>query len=247
MARPKKLESSQMIRIVDSYFTTEAAGNPNRLKCSLLGEYAARMGYPVKAYDFQRDRQVREHMDSLKKLVQGEMGTRFLTGDSYKSLDVEELVKGLRNPVKLRKMISELDEYWRQVYESSLYLMKKNKELLENCHKEKIEKEALLAKEQGNQTSGQEYRKVNKQLSVENRYLRKMLKTYLYPAIANEILQEERLLSGVDTQVTKAAMEDFAEEGLPPSFPQAVREDRKRLNREEGLLAQMWAQADEKP
>jgi len=124
--------------------------------------------------------------------------------------------------------------------------MKKNKELLENCHKEKIEKEALLAKEQGNQTSGQEYRKVNKQLSVENRYLRKMLKTYLYPAIANEILQEERLLSGVDTQVTKAAMEDFAEEGLPPSFPQAVREDRK-INREEGLLAQMWAQVDEKP
>lgn len=247
MARPKKLESSQMIRIVDSYFTTEAAGNPNRLKCSLLGEYAGRMGYPVKAYDFQRDEQVREHMDSLKKLVQGEMGTRFLTGDSYKSLDVEELVKGLRNPIKLRRMISELDEYWRQVYESSLHLMKKNKELLENYHKEKNEKEELLAREQGNQASGQEYRKANKQLSAENQYLRKMLKTYLYPAVANEILLEERLLSSVDTQVTKAAMAAFAEEGLPPSFSQAVREDRKRISREDELLAQMWAQADEKP
>ena len=55
MARPKKTDSDELVAIVDSFFTTEAAGNPAKLKCSLLEEYSARIGKPAKAYDFRRD------------------------------------------------------------------------------------------------------------------------------------------------------------------------------------------------
>ena len=44
MARPKKTESDELVAILDSFFTSEAAGNPAKLKCSLLEEYAARLG-----------------------------------------------------------------------------------------------------------------------------------------------------------------------------------------------------------
>ena len=34
------MNSEELVRIVNAYFTTEAAGNPALLKCSLLGKYA---------------------------------------------------------------------------------------------------------------------------------------------------------------------------------------------------------------
>ena len=58
MARPRKTDSDELVALVDSYFTTEAAGNPAKLKCSLLEEYAARLGKAAKAYDFRRDEKV---------------------------------------------------------------------------------------------------------------------------------------------------------------------------------------------
>ena len=247
MARPRKLESSQMIQIVDAYFTTETAGNPRRLKCSLLEEYAVRLGYQVKAYDFRRDAEVRKHMEDLKTMVQGEMGTRFMAGDSYKSLDTEKLMRCQRNPLTLKKTLIELDDYWKQIYDSSLHLAKKNKELMSELDNSKAKLEGIQKKEGQSQEKRKYSETENKKLITENRYLRKMLKTYLYPAIANEILKEERLLSSVDTQVTEIAMADLTDKFMPDSFTASVSIDRKRKAQEEKILEQKWQAAEEAP
>ena len=93
MPRMKKLGTEQMLQIVDDYFTTDAAGDPNRLKCSLLEKFAVKNGISLKAYDFRRNPEVRAHMESLKQLAQDENGVRLLSGHPYKSLDMEKLLK----------------------------------------------------------------------------------------------------------------------------------------------------------
>lgn len=136
MARPKKTDSDELVAIVDSYFTTEAAGNPAKLKCSLLEEYAARRGKQAKAYA--------------------------------------------------------------------------------------------------------EARSEVRSLTVENRYLRKMLRTYLYPALANEILKEENQMKKPDTEVTPLARNQLIDGKFPSSASEALSGDLKMLSREEELLRQMW-------
>lgn len=72
-----------------------------------------------------------------------------------------------------------------------------------------------------------------------------MLKTYLYPAVANEILKQENLLENPDTEVTGVAMERLADAGIPASFPETVSADRKMRSREEELLQRMWKETGE--
>ena len=74
MARPKKIDTEQLVRLVDSYFTTEAAGDSSKLKCSMLEVFANRNGIEVKAYDFRRNQKVRNRIEELKQLVLEENG-----------------------------------------------------------------------------------------------------------------------------------------------------------------------------
>ena len=71
MARPRKNDSDELIRLVDEYFSSEACGNSAKLKGSLLEDYASRRGSTAKSYDFRRDPAVMAHIGYLKKLVTG--------------------------------------------------------------------------------------------------------------------------------------------------------------------------------
>ena len=240
MARPRKTDSDELVALVDSYFTTEAAGNPAKLKCSLLEEYAARLGKAAKAYDFRRDEKVRHRIDELKALVRNENGLGIQLGNPYKSLDVERLMKTRRDPDELRTALGELDAYWRYVYESTLQARQRaeadaaEKRTLEEKCRVLSEENDALRKDQSS------IRLETRHLTVENRYLRKMLRTYLYPALANEILVEERQLKDPDTEITPQAKEKMIDGKLPSALSEAVAEDRKTLSREEELLRQMW-------
>lgn len=240
MARPKKTDSDELVAVVDSFFTTEAAGNPSKLKCSLLEEYAARLGKQAKAYDFRRDEKVRRRIEELKQLARNENGMGIQLGNPYKSLDVARLMKARRDPDELRTVLGELDAYWRYVYESTLQLRKdaeadaeEKKKLGEKC-------ESLQQENEGLRKSYASARSEARTLTVENRYLRRMLRTYLYPALANEILADENQLKNPDTTVTLQAKEKLIDGKFPSAVSAASAEDKKILSREEELLRQMW-------
>ena len=240
MSRPKKMDSGGLVRIVESFFTTVAAGDPDMLKYSLLEQYACKAGYSVKAYDFRRDEKVRHRIDELKALVRNENGLGIQLGNPYKSLDVERLMKTRRDPDELRTALGELDAYWRYVYESTLQARQRaeadaaEKRTLEEKCRVLSEENDALRKDQSS------IRLETRHLTVENRYLRKMLRTYLYPALANEILVEERQLKDPDTEITPQAKEKMIDGKFPSALSEAVAEDRKTLSREEELLRQMW-------
>ena len=104
MARPRKMTTDDMIIIVNAVY--EEHGDPSRLKCSCLAEYAAAQGFDVKAYDFRRNPAVRERMGELSDL------SSFFTNDkalAYKGLDVDAFIKRNKNPVTLKNASVEVD------------------------------------------------------------------------------------------------------------------------------------------
>ena len=240
MARPKKLSSDEMVTIVDTYFATEAAGDPAKLKCSLLEAYASRKDIPVKAYDFRRDEKVRVRIEELKHLVQAENGVTVQLGDPYKNLDIEHILKARRDPDSLRQVLGELDAYWQKIYEVTLEERKKAAELKSRLQKLEQEKETIKKQEAVVSQECRERRIKERELIAENRYLRKMLKTYLYPALANEILTQEQLLKNADTKITEQAKTGMIDGHIPASVSEGIKSDSKTLTAEENILKQMW-------
>ncbi len=238
------METRQGAVVLAYYFTTEAAGNPAKLKCSCLEEFAARNGYEAKAYDFRRNAEVRAHMEELEAMVLNENGMQMILGEAYKSMDISGMLKARRDPDELRMVLGEMDGYWRQVYEKSVQISGKNKELQQKLHAARdagteLERqlEELKAKEAENAAA-------NNKLMAENRYLRKMLRTYLYPALANEILQQEDLLENADTRITQEAGK-LIDGRFPSAFSEAAAGDARQISSVEAALEKMWKGLEE--
>ena len=242
MARPRKLCDADMIKIVDSFY--ESNGDPSMLKCSFLEEYAISIGFDVKAYDFRRSKAVRARMDELNDLSLLSSGSGAI---AYKSLDVDSLLDRNRTRPMLRNALLELDETWRRIYDRAAEMSKRNKALEKGIEDVSAVRDKLAFEVSELSAKTTALNKINKEFVLENRYLKRMLKQYLYPAIANEILLNENVLEQVDTEVTQAAMDKIADPFLPSPFSSSVASDREILSREEVLMERMKKQISEAP
>jgi len=247
MARPRKMTTEQMITVVDSYYLTRADCNEKRLKCSLIAAYAVELGYSAQGYDFARNMEVREHIERMKCYaeVQAESQMYEKIATAYKSLDVAGFIRSNREYTQLTKALMELDAYWKRVYEQAEMTAAQNKSLMkEKSGYEAALKESVIVSEELKAENTELSRKNNK-LIAENRYLRKMLRVYLYPAVANEILVKENVLNENDTNVTVAAVMDMTEFNAPQSLQESVASDIELQSDEERLLAKMWEACDD--
>jgi len=248
MARPRKMTTEQMISVVDSYYLARAEGNEKRLKCSLIAAYAVELGYQAEGYDFARNTDVREHIERIKCFAEVEADRR-QTGKpvvhAYKSLDIDGFIRSNKENAKLAKALAELDAYWKRVYEYAEKTAAQNKSLM----KEKTGHESMLKAEIAERDSvnadNAELSANNNKLVAENRYLRKMLRVYLYPAVANEILMQEKALKECDTQATEAAVRDMTEFSSPQSLRESASSDVELMSEEDLFLQKMWELCDE--
>jgi hypothetical protein len=158
---------------------------------------------------------------------------------AYKSLDVDAFLNRCRTKAMLRNSLFELDETWRRVYERAADLSKKNAALKTAADQAAVREEGLRSELTVLTERVGELNRKNNSLLLENRYLRKMLKTYLYPAISNQILMDENILEQADTEVTRIAMDKLVDSAIPSPFSGAVAEDQRILSREESLLNRM--------
>lgn len=236
MARPRKLDTEQMLQIVDSYF--ESNGDPGKLKCSLLEEYAVSQGIDVKAYDFRRNEAVRRHMSELCDSVNLD-GIGVI---AYKSIDVDSMLDRNNTRETLKTSLIELDSVWRRVYEHAADMSRRNISLVADNLANKQIIASLKTDNEAAKVQVNEFKKSANALMLENRYLRKMINSYLYPAIANEILQNDNVLEDIDTEATRAAINMLTETDTPLPFNKAVAADRQMLSREEALLQRMGEQ-----
>ena len=247
MARPRKMTTEQMISVVDSYYLTRAEDNEKHMKCSLIAAYAVELGYRAAGYDFARNMEVREHIERMKCFaeVQAENQMYEKIATAYKNLDIDGFIRRNSEYTQLAKALAELDAYWKRIYEHAEMISTQNKKLM----KEKAGYEAALKKSvaMGEQLKADktDLSVKNSKLSAENRYLRKMLRTYLYPAVADEILKNENEPPQTDTEVTKAAVCDFIENGIPKSFDASVSKDNQIQSETERFMEKLWRECDE--
>jgi len=246
MARPRKMTTEQMISVVDSYYLTRADGNEKRLKCSLIAAYAVELGYSAEGYDFARNVEVREHMEKMKGLITTQVEHQVYGENDtvYKSLDITGFIRSNKEHTQLVKALTELDAYWARVYGQAEMAAAQNRALMkEKSGFESTLKESTVLQE-GLKAEKAELSGQNNKLVIENRYLRKMIRTYLYPAVANEILVRENALKESDTMVTEEAVMDMTEFSAPQSIREAVASDLDIQSEEERLLANMWREID---
>jgi len=238
MARPRKIDAETMLLLVNDYY--ESCGDASRLKCSLLEAYAIKRGFDIKAYDFRRSAEVRQRINELKDISLLPTGSG---GVAYKGLDVDALINNARNKESLKNSLIELDEIWRRIYDRYIAVSKENDALAKNARKcaEEMNAATHKASELGNEVA--QLKKERKDRLLENRYLKKKIKEYLYPAIANEILINERVLDQADTAVPPKTLKVLTEPTMPLPFSGAVSADRSVVSREESLLNRMFSQA----
>jgi len=246
MARPRKMTTEQMISVVDSYYLTRANDNEKRLKCTLIADYAVELGYQVKGYDFARNWEVREHIERMKCYaeVQAEENMREKIASAYKSLDIAGFLRSNREYTQLVKALAELDAYWKRIYEHAEMASAKNKSLMEERSGYESALKESVAQHETLKADNAEISVKSNKLIIENRYLRKMLRTYLYPAVANEILIKENALKEAATQATETAVADMTEFNAPQSLRESVASDMAVQTEDEQLLSKMWGLCD---
>ena len=236
MGRPKKTDSGMLVHLVEEYYETKANGDPTRLKFTDIAAFAREKGYAVESYDLRRDENVRRKLEELKALHDQTEAEQFIS--AYRNLNVDELFRHAGGIEELKSSIRSLDAYWRRIYDDSIAVKRENERLSQKVDKrqevQKLRDEvAALA---GMQTQLQDE---NKRLSAENAYLKHVLRSSLYPAVAQELLRQDNLPVPEIHVVRPEALPTLIEGETPQPFTGEQGQMTKPQTHQEKLLAQM--------
>jgi len=235
MARPKKADTCDMLRIVDSFYETH--GDVTKLKFKSLENHATSLGLDIKEYDFRRSEAVKLRVAELSKLRET-LGLSF----AYKTLDTDALINTNTTRQALKAALTELDCSWRDIYERAVSLSAENTALLSKNYSIMRDADHLRAENAKLQDAFSEQRRKSAELLVENRYLKSALEDWLFPEVANEILKQEGMLENTASNVTDAAIEELVDLSALVGIDQIVAADGERITKAQELLDRMRVQ-----
>lgn len=207
-----------MVALVDDFFLNAADGDVSRLNCSEIERYAQEKGMSVKAYDLRRDGKVRLRIKQLQD--EAEKTKADTLSESYKTLDVDGLIRNCRDADELVEKVVELDRYWKCVYAGAVQKDEQIRKLRDeigrfqeddrvqasDARKLLEERGMLMAK--------------NRQLTKENAALRRVINNYVYPAIAEHLLKEEGLAVTPKEGIDISRINELVEGSIPEALKQ---------------------------
>lgn len=216
MGRPKKISSEKMVQLLEAYYESDGCGDPSRLKFSRLEIYAASQGFDIKAYDFKRDPAVRQRILELEKEHEILMEQQMTV--AYKTLDIEGLLKRCRTVDDIIAALQGMDEYWKKACEHASSVLNRDKQFMSEkaAYERKVRK--LEQELEENKALLQDAQSGSRKYEQENIYLRRMIKTHLYPALANELLREAHLPVPENTSVRPESFNKLIDGKFPSSF-----------------------------
>lgn len=204
MGRRKLITDEQIIEMIDKFYIEQYEGEASLLKVPAIGTYIRNHGYPdCKDYLIRRSEAAQEYIEKLKA---AQDGNELNILSTYKTIDVDEFIEHNHSKTAMKKALSELNMYYKSVSDAASKMHKKNIEL-----EEKIKKSSSNIKISNEQTKHYEQeitdlKHINKALRDENKNLRIIIDTYVYPEIANELLKESGLLQDTDGIVNPEQM-----------------------------------------
>ena len=189
MARRKHIEH------FEKYLQEECSNNVTLFKIPRFGDYLRKNGFPsVADTTLRRNNGFRELLAERKAKYEEEE-EEYRTVITYKTIDVDSFMATNRTPNAIRTGLSELNLYYKKVAEAALEFKNENEKLQDENEELKEQIQQLLQKE----TS-------RKALETENIKLRALIKSSVYPEIANELLKEEGILQSEQQVITDEFM-----------------------------------------
>lgn len=195
MARRKHIEDVEIIEHFEKYLQEECSNNVSLFKIPRFGDYLRKNGFPsVADTTLRRNTGFREVL-AERKAKYDEEEEEYRTVITYKTIDVDSFMATNRTPNAIRTGLSELNLYYKKVAEAALEFRNENEKLQDETEKLKEQIQQLIQKE----TS-------RKALETENIKLRALIKSSVYPEIANELLKEEGILQSEQQVITDEFM-----------------------------------------
>ena len=195
MARRKHIEDVEIIEHFEKYLQEECSNNVSLFKIPRFGDYLRKNGFPsVADTTLRRNTGFREVL-AERKAKYDEEEEEYRTVITYKTIDVDSFMATNRTPNAIRTGLSELNLYYKKVAEAALKFKNENEKLQDETEKLKEQIQQLIQKE----TS-------RKALETENIKLRALIKSSVYPEIANELLKEEGILQSEQQVITDEFM-----------------------------------------
>ena len=194
MARRKHIEDVEIIEHFEKYLQEECSNNVSLFKIPRFGDYLRKNGFPsVADTTLRRNTSFREVLAERKAKYDEE--EEYRTVITYKTIDVDSFMATNRTPKAIRTGLSELNLYYKKVAEAALEFKNENVKLQDENEELKEQIQQLLQKD----TS-------RKALESENIKLRALIKSSVYPEIANELLKEEGILQSEQQVITDEFM-----------------------------------------
>lgn len=219
MGRKRAITDDEIKSIINEWSTL----NPNKKPTySCIGEFAREKGYTVEDYIFRRNELARKMIDSISKTADEEA---FFNVSVYHALDLDDFLTKNNTIDKLKAALTQRDQYYAKVarsaakaFEENSKAMAENKRLLEKNTElnEKLEKKQEAA-------DSAQLREKNKEIAS----LRRIIKNYVYPEIANALLASEGLL---ENNVSAIDEEELSKKTISadtdvPEFTSAILND----------------------
>ena len=206
MARPKLIEDSVLLKLIQEYFDEECNGDIKKLKASEITRYINAHGHPnYPASTLRRTKAAVDFIESLKKQSSNE---RYLTVAAYQTIDAAALVDSNKSRNRLICAITERDLYYKRIADSAAHFFEKQDQLKKKYDAEK-EKNLILTNkieelEQQIKADKTELKKLRDELKATN----SIIKTYVYPEIANELLEKEGIIRKTEHLLKEESIEN---------------------------------------
>lgn len=186
MARPRLFTEDELIALINEYYLEY----PNRMiKTSDLERYANAHGHPeFKSYSIRRCAKAKQYIDQINASNQVTLETTIVT---WRQLDVDAFLNLNRSRNDLKNALIQRDNYYGEVCRSAGEFLRDKEHLEDKIRRMKSEINNL--KNQVAELEQMNTNKINRYSQEMLSKMKKVLDTYVYPDIANEILKKEGL------------------------------------------------------
>lgn len=188
MARPRSFTEDELIALINEYYLEY----PNRMvKTSDLERYANAHGHPeFKSYSIRRCPKAKQYIDQINANNQVTLEKTIVT---WRQLDVDAFLNLNRSRSDLKNALIQRDNYYGEVCRSAGEFLRDKEHLEDKIRRMKSEINDL--KSQIAELEQMNTNKINRYSQEMLSKMKKVLDTYVYPDIANDILKKE----GLDT------------------------------------------------
>jgi len=197
MARKKYIDDEELVLLFEQYLQEQCSNDPKAFKIPQFGNYLRNNGFPqVADTTIRRNKEFRQALNDKLELFEDDSYQTVIT---YKTLDVERFLMTNRTPKAIKSALVELNGHYKRIVDAAVEYKDEASKLKTRISELKNE----VAKLNEKNAEIKEQTALNKELLEENKKLRNLLKSSLYPEIANELLKEEGLLKSDQQLVTK--------------------------------------------